>query len=1066
MILIIEGIAEFSNQFLTKKNANKMKKIFIFLALILNNIHLFAQNCSVNAGSSTIICGTSYTLNGSVGINGVGDPEWTLISKPVGAPDPVISDINSYTPTITQMTYPGNYVFMISQNCTSGTSSSNVTITAPGEVTTFTAGADITSVSALTGVATLNATIPDGYSASWTFYNIYNFERYGTYVTTNATMSGITTATPTLTLTNKSDHTIDPAYKAVLRITSEYNPNCWYEDEAVVRFVPNPEIILPPYTEECGDGLYYQLNLANNSPKFAHTNMSPNAAGNIAFGTTITLTQTSAPPGGSISFTELFDDRLNFNPITVPGVYKFTLTINNSNGTYTTPEITFNYLGNKSQHFSFLDAERPEQMMLWNNGGSGGEVHCDLAGKTTPITFYYNVHPSDDPELITSTVTYSGILPPGGAPSILNSGANLSRRSATITPPPGGWRIGTYKFTVTRADICSGGAQSYYIHVSDGNREDVKVEDLAVCYPGSGVVTATVPLPDVYKGIINTSYFQDFDGRYDITLVSKPAGAADPVFEPFINTKFTNTSTTISNLNKEGEYIFNIKLMKSNSGVGDFLEEEYACSGASMEDTFSIFVSAQINANAGSDFEVIGVSEVALNGNNPGVATGTWTLVSKPAGAPDPVIEDPSLYNTNVTGLNDSGTYTFKWTISTGSCTSEDTLNVTIAEQCENNTVAVFYSADNSSNRYRNNPPPTNVLLPFISVSDISGGVFGATSTNGDLLNACPVIAGVTYFRMTGITNALQTDKYYSFNITTASNAPILNMDKFSAITPGVYTSGAGASQLKLNYHLRVAIVDPETSEIINLGEIYINSSNPANTNLELDYKLQPGKTYEVRLYPWNSNGHTTVYLDNPRLFLSPVPATSEISFACLGDLSGTVGTALASFIDSDIPASYELRWLLEGADVTASPIDIGTFTPIYYNNSTNCYVEVGLPVTVIACTSGPSACYIPGATTGGAILDTPVGISSLGRERESSFDNWPMARKGGWLVLESKTKGFVPNRVAFDTAGLPIGIPTDDFVEGMLVYDITNKCMKLYTSIDEGETFEWYCITTQTCPE
>jgi len=100
--------------------------------------------------------------------------------------------------------------------------------------------------------------------------------------------------------------------------------------------------------------------------------------------------------------------------------------------------------------------------------------------------------------------------------------------------------------------------------------------------------------------------------------------------------------------------------------------------------------------------------------------------------------------------------------------------------------------------------------------------------------------------------------------------------------------------------------------------------------------------------------------------------------------------------------------------------------------------------------------------TTGG--LSTNVGITSLNRAGVNE-DNWPMTRKGGWLALESKTKGFVVNRVAFDLSGNPVGIPTANFVDGMMVYDTTNKCLNVYT-LKEGDTeMAWHCMSTPACP-
>ena len=113
---------------------------------------------------------------------------------------------------------------------------------------------------------------------------------------------------------------------------------------------------------------------------------------------------------------------------------------------------------------------------------------------------------------------------------------------------------------------------------------------------------------------------------------------------------------------------------------------------------------------------------------------------------------------------------------------------------------------------------------------------------------------------------------------------------------------------------------------------------------------------------------------------------------------------------------------------------------------------------------AGASFCYKPGIMTG-TVLDTKVGITALGRAGAGS-DNWPMTRKGGWIALEAKTKGFVPNRVAFDASGNPVSIPAANFVEGMMVYDTTNKCMKMYTQKEGDASMAWHCISTQTCPD
>ncbi|AYN00707.1 hypothetical protein EAG08_10610 [Chryseobacterium sp. 3008163] len=670
------------------------------MILFLTGSLIYSQ-CTVNAGGSVTICGTASTLQGTAGANSSGSPTWTLVSKPSGAPDPVITGVNTLTPNVTGMTFPGNYVFQITQPCTTGPpATSQVTVTAPGDVNTFTAGPDITNVNASVGTVTLNGVIPAGYTAQWSAYNIYTWERSSIKTNTNSQFSSTTTASTTFSLINKVIHEIDPAYVVTLRITSTLNPDCYYEDTAIVRFIPNPQIVLPASTTKCvASGGSHFILLQTGAPVSGSPIFNTGTTGSSGapgFGTTVTVNPITQPAGANISFSRIYDNSVYFNGVTAVGTYTFTITVNNGAGNYTTPTITYVYSGIPPGNVSFLVASEPDQMMVYNSGASGGEVHCNLAAQTTPITVSFSINPSD-PVTITNTVTNSGTPPPGTAPglSAVSGSGTSANRSFTVTPPTGGWRVGTYKFTVgTNNGTCNPISQVYYIHISDGLRPNVTVNDIAVCYPGSGAVTATVPLPAVYKGAVNTSYLQDFDAQYDFTVVSKPAGSGTPTIPARSLRLFTLSSTQIGNLTTPGEYVFTIKSNPVNSSIGAFLDKEYACSGTSREDTFSIFVTTTVNSNAGSDQSIVG-SIATLQGNNTGVATGTWTLVSKPAGAPDPVIVSPTSPNSNVTGLNTVGNYTFRWTVATGVCTTSDDTVVNVADAAPGGVFsAAWYRAD------------------------------------------------------------------------------------------------------------------------------------------------------------------------------------------------------------------------------------------------------------------------------------------------------------------------------------------------------------------------------------
>lgn len=104
------------------------------------------------------------------------------------------------------------------------------------------------------------------------------------------------------------------------------------------------------------------------------------------------------------------------------------------------------------------------------------------------------------------------------------------------------------------------------------------------------------------------------------------------------------------------------------------------------------------------------------------------------------------------------------------------------------------------------------------------------------------------------------------------------------------------------------------------------------------------------------------------------------------------------------------------------------------------CYLILEIKLTI---------CFVPGA--GGNGIPTKVGITLLKRAGADN-GNWPMNRNGGYLALESKSKGFVVTRVT-TTSGIT------NPQEGMMVYDLTAKCLKIYS--DNA----WKCFNKPACP-
>ncbi len=660
---------------MNKKTLSKLVlAIFLLSGMAWNS---YAQSCTVNAGGNSIICSSATTLTGGVsGTVGAGNPTWTFISGPVV---PTIATPNALTTNVSGMVNDGNYVFQLSQPCGSGTATSQVTITAHPRPASFTAGPDITTVCATTGTTPLAGVIPAGFTGQWRAVNIFSLARFSTQVSTNSQFSSTSIGNPTFSLINTASHEIDPAYYAILRITS-LDGNCSYEDTAIVRFIPNPQIDVVTSWTKCrplGETRGWIDNTAI-SPAFS-TNYA-GSAGTPANGTTVTLNLITQPAGANMTYDYIESRRVYFNGMTVDGTYTFTLTVTNSCGTFTTPVISFTYSGTTPNYVSFIKASEPEQWEIYDTGNSGGELHCSsMAGTTTPENFYFTINATDPPTTI-SNVTPSGIAPPGGMPTVTVSGAGTYDRVATVTPPAGGWRVGTYKFTVTTSNGSCSRSQLYYIHISDGNRPNVVIPDLSVCYPGTGAISATIPLPAIYKGVVNSSYFQDYDPNYVFTVVSKPSGSANPTYTSSNLRNITSTSTVISNLNMAGDYVFRITLANYNTSVGPFFEAEYACSGSTYVDTFVIHVENSVNSNAGSDQTGICNQTVNLLGNSPGTGTGTWQLVSAPSGAV-PVITAANNFSTTATNLDSIGEYKFRWTIISplGGCTSQDEVSYFVA---------------------------------------------------------------------------------------------------------------------------------------------------------------------------------------------------------------------------------------------------------------------------------------------------------------------------------------------------------------------------------------------------
>ena len=87
-------------------------------------------------------------------------------------------------------------------------------------------------------------------------------------------------------------------------------------------------------------------------------------------------------------------------------------------------------------------------------------------------------------------------------------------------------------------------------------------------------------------------------------------------------------------------------------------------------------------ATAGPN-QIVNNTSATMAANSPAAGeTGTWNIVTKPGGSPLITYSDINSPTTTVNNMNVAGTYTFKWTITKGSCSSSCTVNITVNTPC------------------------------------------------------------------------------------------------------------------------------------------------------------------------------------------------------------------------------------------------------------------------------------------------------------------------------------------------------------------------------------------------
>ena len=283
-----------------------------------------------------------------------------------------------------------------------------------------------------------------------------------------------------------------------------------------------------------------------------------------------------------------------------------------------------------------------------------------------------------------------------------------------------------------------------------------------------------------------------------------------------------------------------------------------------------------------------------------------------------------------------------------------------------------------------------------------------------------------------------------------------------------------GATTLTLGSGTTVSGIDANGNAVANAGSIVLNADGT--------YTFTPNTGFTGTVNPItytisDGNGGT----DTATINIAVYPNSGNSTYANDDANSAPKGTTMTgNVLTNDTDPEGNTQTVTAATTLGGTSITIGTATSLtgvgtltLNSNGTYTFVPdanyVGTTAVVYTiCDDGiPSVCdqatlYLTelalgvcynNANTGTTGIDSKHGITLLQRAAADN-GNWPMIRKSAHTVLESNTKGFVVTRVAKANLG-NITNPQ----EGMMVYDTTDKCLKIYTDS------AWKCFSTPSCP-
>jgi len=607
----------------------------------------------VNALPSTSLAGTNQNLCNvtmtTLAANAptVGTGTWTKISGPgvIAA-----AEMNNPTAQVTGLTPGSTTRFQWSiTNGSCPASTSTVDIVVDALPTTANAGADQTLCNVTT--ATLAANTPGLGTGTWTVVSGPGTIAAGQLNNPAATVTNLNTTTPTVlrwTITNNTCSTQDEVTISVDALPTTANAGA---NQQVCGVNTTTTVNLAANTPMVGTGMW---SVVSGSGTFGNTNVANTTVSGLSYGPNVLRWTTT----NGVCATSTSDVTITlFEPPTVANAgssqnlcgtiatTNATLAANNAavgTGAWTvvSGSGTFSNLNDPTATVSGLSYGANVFRWTISNG--------NCMATTSDVTITLN-----QPPTVASAGPAQSLCGP-------NTTTNATLAANTATVGTGTWTVvsGSGSFSNVNAPNASVSGLSYGANVfrwtiANGN-----------CPPTTSDVTITLFEPPTVAnaGITQTLCGLNTTTTANITANTPTVGTGTwtVVSGSGVFANANTANTTISGLS----YGANVFRWTISNGT---------CMATTSDVTITLN-EPPTAANAGADQILCGMNtttNATLAANNPGVGTGTWTVVSGSG-----TFSNVNTFNATVSGLS-YGTNVFRWTITNGNC-PPSTSDVTI----------------------------------------------------------------------------------------------------------------------------------------------------------------------------------------------------------------------------------------------------------------------------------------------------------------------------------------------------------------------------------------------------